>query len=119
MKDGDPASLIWHTPEGIDVKPIYTKDDTKDLTVNQVAGTPSRVTRIRYCVYGPRAGRGSGGGALPAPMLTCLAPATESRPWASFRPLRRPLPCTQSVHAIMCAQGSTHTRAAPAPRCTQ
>lgn len=38
MKDGDPASLIWHTPEGIDVKPLYTKDDTASLTVSQVPG---------------------------------------------------------------------------------
>jgi methylmalonyl-CoA mutase len=38
MKDGDPASLIWHTPEGIDVKPLYTKDDTASLTISQVPG---------------------------------------------------------------------------------
>ncbi|MCB1463313.1 MAG: methylmalonyl-CoA mutase, partial [Nitratireductor sp.] len=24
---GDPESLTWHTPEGIDVKPLYTADD--------------------------------------------------------------------------------------------
>lgn len=38
MKDGDPASLVWKTPEGIDVKPIYTKDDTAALETNQVPG---------------------------------------------------------------------------------
>ena len=23
--------LVWHTPEGIDVKPLYTQEDVKDL----------------------------------------------------------------------------------------
>ncbi|MGV1871553.1 methylmalonyl-CoA mutase [Agrobacterium rosae] len=26
-----PESLVWHTPEGIDVKPLYTADDVKDI----------------------------------------------------------------------------------------
>ncbi len=29
--NGDLASLDWHTPEGIVVKPLYTAEDTKDL----------------------------------------------------------------------------------------
>lgn len=32
LKGADPAKkLIWHTPEGIDIKPLYTKRDTADL----------------------------------------------------------------------------------------
>jgi methylmalonyl-CoA mutase len=27
LKGADPESLTWHTPEGIDVKPLYTADD--------------------------------------------------------------------------------------------
>lgn len=31
MKGADPNKLIWKTPEGIAVKPVYTKDDTEGL----------------------------------------------------------------------------------------
>ncbi|MGI9365918.1 MAG: methylmalonyl-CoA mutase [Rhizobiaceae bacterium] len=31
MKGGDPESLIWNTPEGIAVKPVYTRDDLDNL----------------------------------------------------------------------------------------
>jgi len=30
-KGADPDGLIWHTPEGIDVKPLYTQADVADL----------------------------------------------------------------------------------------
>ncbi|KAK6047600.1 hypothetical protein COOONC_14893 [Cooperia oncophora] len=29
MKGKDPEKLIWHTPEGIDIKPLYLKEDRK------------------------------------------------------------------------------------------
>ncbi|KAK0420940.1 hypothetical protein QR680_014979 [Steinernema hermaphroditum] len=29
MKGKDPNDLIWHTPEGIDLKPLYTREDRK------------------------------------------------------------------------------------------
>src|SRR5574337_676274 len=28
---GDVSDLVWHTPDGIDVKPLYTAADVKDL----------------------------------------------------------------------------------------
>ena len=31
LKGADPDSLTWHTLEGIEVKPLYTQDDIKDL----------------------------------------------------------------------------------------
>ena len=31
MKGGDPNTLIWNTPEGIPVKPVYTTDDLEGL----------------------------------------------------------------------------------------
>ncbi|NWQ77258.1 MUTA protein, partial [Columbina picui] len=31
LKGKNPKDLIWHTPEGIDVKPLYSKRDTEDL----------------------------------------------------------------------------------------
>ena len=30
-KGADPDGLVWHTPEGIDVKPLYTRADVEDL----------------------------------------------------------------------------------------
>ncbi|MBI3783671.1 MAG: methylmalonyl-CoA mutase [Deltaproteobacteria bacterium] len=30
-KGADPDGLLWHTPEGIDVKPLYTRADVADL----------------------------------------------------------------------------------------
>ena len=31
LKGRDPAGLMWKTAEGIDIIPIYTKEDTEDL----------------------------------------------------------------------------------------
>ncbi|MGH6892354.1 MAG: hypothetical protein ACREEP_08875, partial [Dongiaceae bacterium] len=38
LKGADPASLIWTTPEGIAVKPLYTAEDLERLEV--VGGLP-------------------------------------------------------------------------------
>ena len=43
MKGKDPASLVWKTPEGIDIKPIYTTDDVTDLK-KELPGTASCLT---------------------------------------------------------------------------
>ncbi|NSZ64927.1 methylmalonyl-CoA mutase [Agrobacterium tumefaciens] len=44
-----PDALVWHTPEGIDVKPLYTADDLKK--VSHLDGLPGFVPFTR----GPRA----------------------------------------------------------------
>uniref|UniRef100_A0A8C9FT64 Methylmalonyl-CoA mutase, mitochondrial n=1 Tax=Pavo cristatus TaxID=9049 RepID=A0A8C9FT64_PAVCR len=31
LKGKNPKDLIWHTPEGIDIKPLYSKRDTEEL----------------------------------------------------------------------------------------
>lgn len=31
LKGKNPEDLIWHTPEGISIKPLYSKADTKNL----------------------------------------------------------------------------------------
>jgi methylmalonyl-CoA mutase len=31
LKERDPESLVWHTPEGIDVKPVYTSADLEAI----------------------------------------------------------------------------------------
>jgi len=42
LKGRDPATLTWKTPEGIDVKPLYTADDVRA----DVAELPGKVRRI-------------------------------------------------------------------------
>jgi len=49
LKGTDPASLTWSTPEGIDVKPLYTGDDLK--RVRHLGGVPGKPPYTR----GPRA----------------------------------------------------------------
>src|SRR6187455_705399 len=48
-KGKDPADLVWHTPEGLDVKPLYTAADVQDLDFTD--STPGTYPFIR----GPRA----------------------------------------------------------------
>jgi methylmalonyl-CoA mutase len=48
-KGRDPATLVWRTPEGIDVKPLYTAADLEGL--EQVATLPGMAPYLR----GPRA----------------------------------------------------------------
>lgn len=31
LKGKDPGDLIWHTPEGLDIKPVYTKADSAGI----------------------------------------------------------------------------------------
>src|SRR6187551_2918165 len=49
LKDKDPQSLLWKTPEGIDIKPLYTLEDLKDI-----AGISSYPGCFPY-LRGPRA----------------------------------------------------------------
>src|SRR5688572_14583601 len=46
---GDPDRLVWHTPEGIDVKPVYTEDDLE--TIDHLGSMPGQKPFLR----GPRA----------------------------------------------------------------
>eukprot|EP01006_Ploeotia_vitrea_P023638 TRINITY_DN56185_c0_g2_i1.p1 TRINITY_DN56185_c0_g2~~TRINITY_DN56185_c0_g2_i1.p1 ORF type:complete len:726 (+),score=129.88 TRINITY_DN56185_c0_g2_i1:27-2204(+) len=38
LKGKDPASLIWNTPEGIAVKPVYTQEDMENIPPRPIAG---------------------------------------------------------------------------------
>jgi methylmalonyl-CoA mutase len=49
LRGGDPDTLTWHTPEGIDVKPLYTAADLEQLET--VGGLPG----LEPFVRGPRA----------------------------------------------------------------
>jgi methylmalonyl-CoA mutase len=49
LKGAEPESLTWHTPEGIDVKPLYTAEDLEGL--DHLGGMPGLAPYTR----GPRA----------------------------------------------------------------
>ncbi|MFS4438494.1 methylmalonyl-CoA mutase [Paracoccaceae bacterium GXU_MW_L88] len=49
LKGKDPESLVWNTPEGIDVKPLYTAEDLENL--EHLGGLPGLAPFTR----GPRA----------------------------------------------------------------
>jgi methylmalonyl-CoA mutase len=52
---GDPDQLVWHTPEGISVKPLYTRADVQDLEfVDSVPGDFPFIRGPRATMYAVR-----------------------------------------------------------------
>jgi methylmalonyl-CoA mutase len=50
-----PESLVWHTPEGIDIKPLYTAEDVKDIThLDSLPGFAPFVRGPRATMYAGR-----------------------------------------------------------------
>ncbi|MFP6732027.1 MAG: methylmalonyl-CoA mutase [Alphaproteobacteria bacterium] len=49
LKGASPDSLVWQTPEGIDIKPLYTADDLAEI--DHLGGIPGHAPYVR----GPRA----------------------------------------------------------------
>ena len=55
LKGADPASLIWETPEGIPVKPLYTVEDLEGLEhTHALPGAPPFVRGPRATMYAGR-----------------------------------------------------------------
>ncbi|HEY8525550.1 MAG TPA: methylmalonyl-CoA mutase [Acidimicrobiales bacterium] len=55
LKGADPDTLTWHTPEGIDVKPLYTAADLEGLDhVDSLPGLPPFVRGPRATMYANR-----------------------------------------------------------------
>ena len=55
LRGNDPKSLIWHTPEGIAVKPLYTAADLANLEfVDSLPGFAPFVRGIRGTMYANR-----------------------------------------------------------------
>ena len=56
LTPGNPSleSLIWQTPEGIAVKPLYTEADLEGLALSQVPGTPPFTRGVRASMYAGR-----------------------------------------------------------------
>jgi methylmalonyl-CoA mutase len=55
LKGSDPESLTWPTPEGIDVRPLYTAADLEGLDfVDSLPGFPPFVRGVRATMYANR-----------------------------------------------------------------
>ncbi|HET6951146.1 MAG TPA: methylmalonyl-CoA mutase [Acidimicrobiales bacterium] len=55
LKGADPDSLIWHTPEGIDVKPLYTPADLAGIEgLDGLPGFPPFTRGVRATMYANR-----------------------------------------------------------------
>ena len=51
MKGKDPEKLLWHTQEGITVKPIYTKEDIDALPAGKYICHSTLVPGKHYVAY--------------------------------------------------------------------
>jgi methylmalonyl-CoA mutase len=55
LKGTDPDSLVWQTPEGIPVKPLYTEADVDGIdTLDSLPGLPPFVRGVRATMYANR-----------------------------------------------------------------
>jgi methylmalonyl-CoA mutase len=55
LKGADPDSLVWHTPEGIDVKPLYTADDLTEVEgLDSLPGFAPFTRGVRATMYANR-----------------------------------------------------------------
>jgi methylmalonyl-CoA mutase len=55
LKGADPDDLVWHTPEGIDVSPLYTAEDIDDLEhVDSLPGVEPFLRGVRATMYANR-----------------------------------------------------------------
>ncbi len=55
LRGADPDNLIWHTLEGIAVKPLYTAADTADLAhLDTIPGAPPYTRGVKATMYAGR-----------------------------------------------------------------
>jgi methylmalonyl-CoA mutase len=55
LKSADPDTLVWHTPEGIDVKPLYTPADLDRVEgLGSLPGFPPFTRGVRATMYANR-----------------------------------------------------------------
>jgi methylmalonyl-CoA mutase len=55
LKGADPDTLTWHTPEGIDVKPLYTAGDLASIEgLDSLPGLPPFTRGVRATMYANR-----------------------------------------------------------------
>ncbi|HEX9159113.1 MAG TPA: methylmalonyl-CoA mutase family protein, partial [Rhizomicrobium sp.] len=52
LREKQPEDLVWHTPEGIAVKPLYTAADLEGLeALDNIPGLPPFVRGVRATMY--------------------------------------------------------------------
>src|SRR5437868_3777890 len=52
LKDKGPQELVWHTPEGIDVRPLYTAADLEGIeALGSIPGIPPFLRGVRATMY--------------------------------------------------------------------
>ena len=52
LKDKEPEELVWHTPEGIDVRPLYTAADLEGIeALESIPGMPPFLRGVRATMY--------------------------------------------------------------------
>src|SRR5215831_10051276 len=54
LKDRPLESLVWHTPEGFDVKPLYTSDDLETIDLETIPGAAPFTRGVRSTMYAGR-----------------------------------------------------------------
>ena len=54
LKDRPAESLVWHTPEGFDVKPLYTAADLEDIDLDTLPGIAPFTRGVRATMYAGR-----------------------------------------------------------------
>ena len=65
LKGKPPEELVWRTPEGIDVKPLYTAADLEEIEgLDSLPGVEPFLRGVRATMYAGRPGRKRGGVAM-------------------------------------------------------
>ena len=54
LRGADPATLNWHTPEGITVKPLYTADDLPADAAEEIPGAAPFTRGVKATMYAGR-----------------------------------------------------------------
>src|SRR5215471_17723149 len=54
LKDRPVESLVWHTPEGFDVKPLYTAGDLETIDLETIPGAAPFTRGVRATMYAGR-----------------------------------------------------------------
>jgi methylmalonyl-CoA mutase len=54
LKDRPVESLVWHAPEGFDVKPLYTANDLENIALDTVPGLAPFTRGVRATMYAGR-----------------------------------------------------------------
>jgi methylmalonyl-CoA mutase len=75
---GDPDTLVWQTPEGIPVAPLYTATDLEGLeAIDSLPGFDPYLRGVRATMYANRPGRHLPPNRILTVEKSCIAKANE------------------------------------------